>query len=343
MNNRIVNIVLTIVIGATISQAQWKLEPSLHSLVVTGIDFILKQDYDRADSLFRVVTDRYPDHPAGYLYRAAVLQAYNIDFDVPIEQGKFDSLLMMGKSTSEKISSPWSRYFLGTADGYDACERVERGDWFGGVRKGISSASKFEEIIEKDSSFYDAYVGIGTYYYWRSRKMEFFKWLPFVKDDRELGIRLLIIGAEQSEYNQFAAMSALVSIYFDSENYKQAEAWSKRGLNSYPENRIFLWGLATALDRQNRSVEAVEAYSTLLENIVRSHAPHPYNEIVCRLNLVKSKVALKDTIAVFYHLNKLLSYEASSFPVNFQSRAKAKFEEARKLLLKLENQRTSLK
>jgi len=334
---------VTIVLGAGISRAQGKLESSLHSLVVTGIDFILKQEYNRADSLFRVVTNRYPDHPAGYLYRAAVMQAYNIDFDVPIKQEKFDSLLLMGKNAAEKISLPWSEYFLGTADGYDSYERVERGDWFGGVRKGMSSASKFEEIIEKDSSFYDAYVGVGTYYYWRSRKTEFLQWLPFVKDDRELGIRMLIIGAEQSEYNRFAAISALVSIYLDSKNYRQAEEWSRRGLNFYPENRVFLWGLATALDRQNHAGEAVSAYSSLLDNIVRAHAPHPYNEIVCRLNLVKTKVTLNDTTTVFYHLEKLLSYETSSFPINFQSRAKAKFEEARTLLLKLENQRTALK
>jgi tetratricopeptide (TPR) repeat protein len=343
LKKRILNIILIIALGAAISNAQWKLQSSFHSLVVAGIDFILKQEYDRADSLFHIVTNRYPDHPVGYLYRAAVMQAYNIDFDVPIEQEKFDSLLMLGKSTAEKIFSPWSGYFLGTADGYDAYERVERGDWFGGVRKGMSSASKFEEIIEKDSSFYDAYVGIGTYYYWRSRKTEFLRWLPFVKDDRELGIRMLIVGAERSEYNRFAAISALIAIYLDSESYKQAEEWSRRGLNYYPKNRIFLWGLATSLDRQNRAEEAVSAYSTLLENIVFAHAPHPFNEIVCRLNLVKSKVALNDTATVFYQLNKLLSYETCSFPANLQPRAKAKFEEARTLLVKLENQRTALK
>ena len=329
-------------LGTVLSQAQWKLDSPVHSLIVTGIDFILRQDYDRADSLFCIVTDRYPGHPAGYLYRAAVMQAYNIDFDVPIEQGRFDSLLLKGKNAAEKISLPWSGYFLGTADGYDAYERVERGDWFGGVRKGMSSASEFEEIIKKDSSFYDAYVGIGTYYYWRSRKTAFIRWLPFITDDRELGMRLLIAGAEHSEYNRFAAISALVSIYLDAENYKQAEEWSKRGLNSYPENRVFLWGLATALDRQKHTAEAVAAYSSLLENIVNTHAPHPYNEIVCRLNLAKSKAALNDTTDVFDHLNIILSYKSRTFPANMQSRANTKFEEARALLEKLKNQRTAL-
>jgi tetratricopeptide (TPR) repeat protein len=327
------------VLGVSISQAQWKLDSSLHSLVTTGIDFILKQEYKRADSLFCLVINRYPDHPAGYLYRAAVMQAYTIDFDVPIDQDQFDSLLTMGKDASGKISLPWSGYFLATADGYDAYERVERGDWFGGVRRGMSSASQFEEIMKKDSSFYDAYAGAGTYYYWRSRKTEFLRWLPFINDDRELGIRLLMMGAEHSEYNKFAAMSALISIFLDMKEYKQVEEWSKYGLKYYPENRIFLWGLATAYDRQNRSAEAVSAYSNLLENIMNAHAPHPYNEIVCRLNLVKSKIALNDTTDASYNLQKLLSYEKCVFPANIGSRANAKFEEAQSLLRKLKNQR----
>ena len=328
-------------LGIEMSDAQWKLNSSLHSLVVSGIDCILKHEYDQADSIFNIVIKIYPDHPAGYLYRAAVMQSYTMDFDVPIEQDKFDSLLDRGKNAAEKISPPWREYFLGTADGYDAYERVERGDWFGGARKGISSASKYEKILEKDSSFYDAYVGIGTYYYWRSRKTEFLQWLPFVKDDRARGIQMLIIGADRSEYNRFAAMSALISIYLDAEKYKQAEEWSRCGLQSYPENRIFLWGLATALDRQNRSAEAVAAYSNLLEKIVHGHAPHPYNEIVCRLNLVKSKMALNDTTDVFDHLHQLLSYETYVFPSNLQSRAEAKFEAARELLIQLKNKRAA--
>jgi tetratricopeptide (TPR) repeat protein len=343
VKNRIIYIILIMVLGVTISRAQWKLESSLHALVVGGIDLILKHDYARADSVFIVVANRFPGHPAGYLYRSAVMQSYDMDFDVPLDQAKFDSLLRKGKSAAENMPLPWSDYFLGTADGYDAYERVEHGDWFGGVRKGMSSASEYEKIIGKDSSFYDAYVGLGTYYYWRSRKTEFLHWLPFVKDDRALGIKMLIIGAEHSEYNRFAAVSALISIYLDADKFKQAEEWSKRGLQSYPANRIFLWGLATSLDRQNRYAEAASAYENLLENIVQSSAPHPYNEIVCRLNLAKSHIAVHDTTNVSFHLKQILSYEKYYFPPHLQSRANAKFEEAQTMLVKLENQRTALK
>jgi tetratricopeptide (TPR) repeat protein len=331
------------VLGVMSAEAQWKLQPLLHGLVMNGIECILNQEYEKADSLFTLVTQRYPEHPVGYLYLAAVKQSYEMDFDVLVEPATFDSLLTKGKLAAEQLAMPWKEYFLATADGYDAYERVERGDWLGGVRKGMSSATEYEKIIENDSSFYDAYVGLGTYYYWRSRKMEFLHWLPFVKDDRARGINMLIVGAEHSEYNRYAAMSALISIYLDDEKYDLAEKWSERGLQAYPHNRIFLWGLATAFDRQHRCIEAVSAYTTLLDHIIRSDAPHHYNEIVCRLNLAKCQLALSDTVNALHHLKQILSYEKESFPSHLQSRAKAKFEEAQASLKKIEDQRTALK
>ncbi len=335
--------ILILVFGLVNTPAQWKLSPSLDSSVSRGIDLILKQEYARADSLFCEVINNYPDHPAGFLYRAAVMQAYMIDFDVPIEREKFDSLLECGRNAASRMSSPWREYFKGTADGYEAYDRVESGDWFSGVRKGMASVSEFEDLVEQDSTFYDAYIGIGTYYYWSSRKTAFLRWLPFVADNRELGIRMLKTGAERSEYNRFAAISALISIYIDSENYQQTEEWSQRGLNSYPENRIFLWGLATALDRQKQYSKAVTAYKHLLENILNVRAPHPYGEIVCRLNLVKSMLAAGDTSNYVDHLGKILSYEKTVFPENLRLRAQNKFEETRMLLSTIKNKHAAIK
>jgi tetratricopeptide (TPR) repeat protein len=318
-------------------------ETMLHNSLNRGIDLILKQEYSRADSVFGEAVHKFPDHPAGYLYRAAVMQAYSIDFDVNVEEARFDSLLDIGKSRAENLDSPWREYYLGMADGSDAYARIESGDWLGGVRKGISSASEFETVVETDSDFYDAYVGLGTYYYWSSRKTAFIRWLPFVRDNREEGIRLLLLGARNSVYSRFAAVSALVSIYLDSEEFADAEKWSRYGLDSYPGNRIFLWGYATSLDRQKKYREAVVAYERLLENLVHAGAPHPYGEIVCRLNLVKSELALKDTVGSAEHLRIILSYGNFIFPENIRSRAEAKLKEAAELAGEMESRKNGSK
>lgn len=332
---------LLFLFGTESLRSQWKLEPVLDSLVVQGIDMIWRQHYAQADSLFQIVTKHHPEHPSGYIYRATVLQAKSIDEDILIDEGIFDSLLEIARAKSALLESPWREYYQGTADGCDAYERVERGDWFGGVKKGIASASAYEDVLEKDSSFYDAYVGLGTYYYWSSRKTAFIRWLPFVEDNRELGKSMLMRGAQYSEYNRCAALSALISIYLDSEEYIQVEDCSRAGLKLYPDNRIFLWGLVTSLDRQKKYSDAVKIYSALLDNIVQAKLPHPYGEIVCRLNLAKSLLSLKDSTGGKNHLLKIMNYHESLFPKNIQARAEDKFKETKELLASLEKKRAT--
>ncbi len=322
--------ILTLLFFST-TISQWKLEPTTHAFVQEGIDLILRQEYDRADSVFKKISEYRANSSVGYLYQVAVLLARSIDYELSINRVKFDSLLELSKKNSDEENLLWGKYFFATAYGYDAYERVESGDWFGGVRKGMTSASKYEDIISYDSSFYDAYAGIGTYYYWRSRKTEFLHWLPFIKDDRELGIKLLVICATKSEYNRYTAISALISIFLDAEDYVKAEYWSKKGLEDYPENRVFLWGFATALDRQKKYTEAVSAYESLLENILNAQFPNPYGEIVCRLNLVKCKIAIDNIAGIELHLNKILAYKKYSFPAKLTKRAEAKFIEAKKI------------
>ena len=320
--------------------ARQRLDEPIHSLVASGVDLILKQDYKDADSIFTIVAEKFPAHPAGPLYRAAVMQAYAIDFSIPVDREKFDSLLAQGRERAAGLNSPWREYFLGTADGYEAYACADDGDWMGAVKHGMSSADEFETLIKRDSSFYDAYVGIGTYYYWSARKTSFLRWLPFVPDHRKLGIEMLVAAANRSEYNRYAAMSALVSVFLDAEQYDQAEAWSVRGLKSYPENRIFLWGLATALDREHHPDTAVHAYERLLQNLIRSNAPHPYDKIVCTLNLAKTDLAIQDTASALEQLEQIHSYENAVFPPALQTRAQAKFEDARGLQSRLEKNRS---
>lgn len=322
-------------VGAELLLCQPRLEAPIHALLSQGIDLTLRQQYPQADSVFRIMARRFPGNPAGYLYQAAVLQTRSIDFEIPIDQTPFDSLLEIGIEASNKLieqgESQWGSYFLGTAYGYDAYARAERGDWFGGVRKGLSAATEFERVIEKDSTFFDAYVGAGTYYYWKSRKTEFLHWLPFIVDNRPLGVRMLQECARKGEYNRFASVSALISTYLDMEDYVRAEEWSRWALEQYPDNRIFLWGLSTSLHKLQRFRDAASVYETLLNNTVAAGMGNPYNEIVCRLSLVGCRLAANDTSGVRDEIRTILSFERAQFPQKFGNRAKQKFSAAREI------------
>jgi tetratricopeptide (TPR) repeat protein len=311
-----------------------RIPAELNVLVAEGIDLTLKQQYDRADSLFRVVIIKYPNHPLGYLYLAGVMEARSMDYLDPLDFGKYDSLLGLAKSESEELieaypNSPLGYYFVGTAVGYDAYAQVDAGNWLGGILKGLSAASDFKRSMELDSSFYDAYVGVGTYYYWKSRKTDFLNWA--LGDRRADGIRLLEIAAEKGEQNKYTALSALMAIYLDSRQFELSIQCAKRALERYPENRIFLWGLAAAQEQSGNYVEVIQTYQHLLANILDTRMPNPFNEILCRLNFIKASIALKQTQGLNSQIDAILAYEHSAFPEALAKRAMSKFEQARNI------------
>lgn len=309
----------------------------LDSLVRQGIDLTLRQDYARADSTFILICVRFPTHPAGYLYRAAVLQTKAMDYEDPIDAVPFDSLIEKGKYAAEGMirespSSPVGHFYLGTAAGYSAYSHVERGNWFTGITQGLASASDFKKTMGLDSSFYDAYVGVGTYYYWKSRKTSFLNWA--LGDRREEGIRLLEIAATKGIYNRYAAMSALVTIYLDAGRFREAKSWARQGLEQYPDNRIFLWGLAAAQEKSEEYEHALSTYLNLNKSIVEARIANPYNEVLSRLNLMKVQIALGQTDELRTQVEKILSFEHYSFPSHLQKRARDKFDQARNIQAK---------
>jgi len=301
----------------------------IDSLLSAGIDLTLKQEYDGAQSVFRAMAEDFPDSPVGYLYLAAVLQSQALDYEELVPVPAFDSLLAVAREKSESViarnpASPWGYFFLGTIFGNEALALAERGNWFGAVTRGMSSATNFERSVALDSQLVDAYTGIGTYYYWKSRKIEFLTWLPFISDNREEGITFLERCARYGVYNRFAAMSALINIYIDAAEYEKAVEMSRTALSTYPENRIFLWGLATALERARQPNLALVAYERLLRAIVNDPRPNRYNELVCRLNFLSLKLQTNRSENLREELSLIRLLAAGEFPEHLEDRVEDK-------------------
>ncbi len=289
----------------------------LSVLVSEGVDLTLKQQYGQADSVFQVVSRMYPSHPFGSLYRAAVMEAKSIDYLDPLDFATFDSLVLQAKSRAEKMietmpDAAMGYYLRGTAIGFDAYARVDAGNWVGGILKGLSAATDLKRAVELDSTLYDAYAGVGTYYYWKSRKAEFLNWA--LGDRRYEGIRLLEIASQKADHNKYAALSALTAIYLDTGQPDLAAECARRGLQRYPDNRVFLWGLASAEDQAKDYTGAISTYERLLRNIVNARLTNPYNEIACRLDIVKDRLELQQTDGVVNQIDAILAFERYAFP-----------------------------
>ncbi|HTP13436.1 MAG TPA: bacterial transcriptional activator domain-containing protein [Bacteroidota bacterium] len=328
-------LIATLVMAPPCPGDQQTIPEELDRLITQGIDLTLKQDYERADSVCRVATDRFPEDPLGYLYRAAVMQTRSMDYLDPLNFDTFDSLLAIARVHAEKIvdshpQSPLGYFLLATAEGEGAYARVDAGNWLSGVTRGLGAASDFKKAVALDSACYDAYVGVGTYYYWKSKKAGFLNWA--LGDRRAEGIRLLEIAAVRGVYNRLAALSALTAIYTDAGEYDNAIRCATEGLRVYPDNRIFLWGISAAQERSGKYADAAQTYEHLLRTILGVKMPNPYNEMLCRLNLVKAYRAVGQSAGLREHLNAILSFERFSFPGNLANRAQEKFAQARTIL-----------
>ncbi|MGA7159568.1 MAG: hypothetical protein WBZ48_01110 [Bacteroidota bacterium] len=266
----------------------------LHETILQGIDLTLKQDYPEARAVFHSVIKNYPDNPAGYLYLAGTLQAEYSDYEDAFNQQLFDSLLAKGETLADhlvekKDSVDWGYYFAGTALSYRAFSESERGSWPSVIIDGMNSAKMFERCLDINPQFYDAMNGLGTYYYWRSKKTEFLSWLPFVRDRKKEGLALLSTAVEKGTYEKFVAMNSIAIVLTEEKRYPDALAIVSKALEAYPENRSLLWWLMGILERMpQRDTAAIKSAALrMLASVMKAPVRNQYCEAACRLKLAQ--------------------------------------------------------
>jgi tetratricopeptide (TPR) repeat protein len=163
--------------------------------------FILGTTYQNLSEAFR--NDRYKDSIALYLDSAITLAN--------------------GRKTVDPDNGDW--YFIsGASYGYRALLRAFHGDWLGAFRDGWSCTSGLNRALELDSTLYDAYLGLGSYHYYRTIKAKDFLWLPFVSDQRAQGIAEIKIAIAHGYLASYNAREALLRVYFTEGRYEDGVA-----------------------------------------------------------------------------------------------------------------------
>jgi tetratricopeptide (TPR) repeat protein len=261
-------------------------DAEVDSLLRTGIEHIVNHRYEEAESTFVVLDNKYPGLPLGKIYLAAVRIAYVYDFETPFDDQFIEDNLQRAQSLSERLlehnkSDKWNVYFYGLARGYSAYYEAVKGNWLSALSKGLSAVSAFEECLELDPDFHEAWIAIGTYEYWKSRKTEFLSWLPFVNDNRSIGIERLRHAIDSSVYNTHIAIHSLIWIYIDQKNYSSASELSKTAVEKFPGSRVFKWGLARAYEEVDTK-KSIDIYFKILNSYLQTGIRTRVNEITLK-------------------------------------------------------------
>ena len=246
-------------------------EPSLNidSIALIGIDLVHQEKFDSALSEFDKIIKAFPEEPTGYFFSAATYQSIIDDYRSDKYKEKFNHFIELaikkGKAKLKNKNPSASDYFYtGAALGYRGIFRAFHGDWWGAFWDGGKAKGMLEDALKLDSSLYDAYFGLGAYYYWRSVKSKILWWLPFFGDNRLKGIEYTKLSLQKGNISTVEGKYALVRIYAEEKDWQNVLAWydSVKAVN--PEDPFCLWLLGLAHINLKEFETAGQVFARLL-------------------------------------------------------------------------------
>ena len=284
---------------------------SVDSLLRTGIRHIVNQDYKGAEEIINLLNIEFPYLPLGKIYLAANRIAEAYDYAEDFDEEFILKRLEEAKEQSEKLidsdnENIWYQYFLALTEGYTAYFHAINESWFSALSTGVDAISEFDKILASDKKFYEAYIAIGTFEYWKSRKMEFIDWLPFNIDSRKIGIERLKVAIDSSSYNSYLAINSLIWIYIDQNRFDDAIKISEKALKEFPDSRTFKWGLARAYEEINPS-KAIALYTEILNSYPVLENGNYKNVITLKHIIAQQYVKLGDKQNALKYCKEILS------------------------------------
>lgn len=269
-------------------------DPSLDvkDQVLRGIELTILTDFENAKKIYNGIIQKYPEEPIGYFYMAAVSQSEMLDEEDFTHTEEFQDFVekCIRKSThlqNQREHDPWLLFYEGNAYLYQSFLKSKLGKWWGAYRDAGKGVNRLQRALEIDSTFYDAKLGIGSYKYWKSTRIQFITWLPFVADEREAGIRMVRTAIEQGQYSNLIGRDQLAWILLDAGRLKEAEEYALQNYNAYPQSRFFQWTLVEVLYRLRDWDRAYRIYDSLLHAEQQIPNRNHYNEVECLLKMAE--------------------------------------------------------
>lgn len=291
----------------------------LDRIIKIGISEILQQNYREAEKIFQQLDDEINENPLGKIYLAATLITEGYDYNIPFDDIRINSLLNQAKKIAEiQLSNDknnlWNKYYLALAEGYTAYYKALNGNIIEALSSGLNAYNLFDQILQQDSTFKEALIAVGTYKYWRSEKLKFINWLPFIDDERDIGTKYLQNAIKNNSYNSHLASYSLIWIYIHKNEIKKAKNLAENFLKKYPNSRIYKMVLARIYEEIDLQMsislyyQLLDAYKKLnLDNRVKIITLK--HKIAIQYQKIGKKQQALDICNEILSINNLTEYE----------------------------------
>ena len=270
-------IVITTIITFNISSsAQCYLKFSgIDTLIDRAVDLVHKEHYFDALKICDDVIKEYPENPMGYLGAAAIYHGIMRNYWINKYENEFDSLLTLsiekGNAAIKKHPQDAECYFMfGAALGFRGLHRIRKGQWFNAFLDGIKGYKNLTKAYNMNNELYDAYYGLGLYYYWKSSKAKILTFLMLMKDEREKGLEFIKIAIEKGRFATLEGQFALIEIYYYEKRYDDAYKECLAIKHKFSNDPTWLYIMAKILSQKQQWEESRRCFQILLEKLEKS-------------------------------------------------------------------------
>jgi hypothetical protein len=313
-------------------------EEPLRSKILQGMEFSINNDFQAASNCYQDLIGIYPNHPIGYFYKGANIQAQMLDAEDYSLSGIFYFLMDKAIKLSDSLLQqgnidPWILFYEGNAYLYKSFMKSKEGHWFSAYRHAKKGVHYLERSVKIDSLFFDAYLGIGSYKYWKSAKSSFLRWTPFIKDEREEGIELILATLNNGIFTQLVARDQLCWILIDKGDLEKAFNFSLENYRQYPKSRFIKWTLASAAFYFAEYEISLNAYLELYQEICQLPQHNHYNELDCLVSIAEIYAIKNDWNNAYLYSNMALQIKLDT---DVRKRAESKLKKAMKIRTQVE-------
>lgn len=246
----------------------------LHQQALQGIDLAAALEYEKAITVFDQLIQADPENPRGYFLKSAAYfwmfsaDMHNQKIGDAFKEISYQAVEVAKKRLEENEQDINALFYLGGAYGslgryYGMTYSYLKAYWYG--KKGVNY---LETVLEMDSTYYDAYLGMGIYHYLADVLPKFVKVLSFIlgiEGDRALGIKQLQLAGERGIYAKTEALFFLGAIYtYREREYSKALMIWNDLLRMYPDNPGVLIHLGRCYANMGYCQQALNIYQSIL-------------------------------------------------------------------------------
>ncbi len=231
------------------------------SIIQKGIEASYKFQLKKADSLFFNYIKYFPKSPAGYHYLSQLHLWYYLGSRDETERIIFEKYSQLALEKTETLldeqgNEANTHFLLGQIYTLRALGQIFQDKSISALFSSRNAVSEFEETLDIDSTYYDAYYGIGLFNYVLSFVPDKFKWaiaIAGLDADKEKGLKNMGIAYRRGKFMKSEAGFQLSQIYADYiAEHDSSLALLNELTEKYPQNLIFNYEKCVVLIKSHK-------------------------------------------------------------------------------------------